>query len=274
MIKEILEIILEIWIEIKFLVFSFWKNIESSAELKTSFFINIIGMAINNSSFLLLWYFFGKISGNLGGWEAIDVFGLLGFSTIGYGICFTFFSGISDLPEIVRSGDFDKFLLSPKNVLLRLSSSTISVSAIGDILFGVICLSVWIFNIGFSFKILVIIFLLSICSGVIHFAFSVFANSVSFYFYESRNIVQGLFQLFIGPSLFYGGAIQGILRAIFIFIVPALLTGVYPVEVVRSGSGLKVFFIAIMTILWVALSVFVWNKSVKKYESSNFINFG
>lgn len=34
----------------------------------------------------------------------------------------------------------DKYLLTPKNTLLKVSTSAISTSAIGDLLFGLICL--------------------------------------------------------------------------------------------------------------------------------------
>ena len=36
------------------------KNFKNEKELKSSFITSLIGMAINNIAFLLLWYYFGK----------------------------------------------------------------------------------------------------------------------------------------------------------------------------------------------------------------------
>jgi hypothetical protein len=41
--------------ELHFALYAIKKNIQNSAELRTSFLTTIIGMAINNSAFLFLW---------------------------------------------------------------------------------------------------------------------------------------------------------------------------------------------------------------------------
>ena len=64
---------------IKFGLLNIRKNIRNEKELKSSFIITIIGMAINNISFLIIWYYFGKTIGELNGWEPTDIFGLYGY---------------------------------------------------------------------------------------------------------------------------------------------------------------------------------------------------
>ena len=65
---------------IKFAFLNIKKNFQNAKELKSAFITSIIGMCINNISFIILWYYFGKTVGNLNGWEPFDIFG---FNIIG-----------------------------------------------------------------------------------------------------------------------------------------------------------------------------------------------
>ena len=47
------------------------KNIKNAKELKIAFITTIIGMFINNIAFILLWFYFGKLVGELNGWSKI-----------------------------------------------------------------------------------------------------------------------------------------------------------------------------------------------------------
>ena len=82
---------------VKMAFFNIKKNFQNAKELKSSFIISIVGMCINNISFLILWYYFGKMMGNLNGWEAYDVFGLYGISSTSFGFICAFFYGIYNI---------------------------------------------------------------------------------------------------------------------------------------------------------------------------------
>ena len=74
--------------EIYFAFYAIKKNIQSSAELRTSFVTNIVGMAINNTAFIIIWIFFVKSVGIINGWTAADIIGLMGFTALSYGVVF------------------------------------------------------------------------------------------------------------------------------------------------------------------------------------------
>ena len=150
--------------ELRFAAYAVKKNIMSSAELRTSFLMNIVGMAINNSSLIIIWIFFVHSVGVIGGWEAIDIVGLQGYIALAYGMVFSFGFGLRKLPEYVASGAFDRFLLSPKNVLVRLLTSAFSPSAIGDLLYGAVC---------------IVLFLFLSHAGILQFVFTAFFAVIS-----------------------------------------------------------------------------------------------
>lgn len=259
---------------VKYSLLNIRKNFRNEKELKSSFIITVFGMAINNISFLILWYYFGKSVGVLNGWKPIDIFGLYGFSATAFGIVCSIFSGIFDIPIYISTGNFDKFLLTPKNILLKVSTSKISSSAFGDLIFGITCFIIFaIYNKLTILKILLSILLIIIAS-IIFYAFSLICMSVSFYLMDGHNVSQGLYGMFVSNSLYHGGAYTGLLRIIFTFAMPSLLVGAIPVEIIINMSLSKILLAILLTIFWFVLSIMFFYKSLKKYESNNLFGFG
>lgn len=259
---------------IKLAIMNIKKNFKNEKELKSAFIISIIGMTINNIAFLILWYYFGKTIGELNGWEPMDIFGLYGFSTTSYGIIVAIFSGIFNIPNYISSGNFDKYLLTPKNILIKVSTSAISTSAFGDLLFGFICFIVFAIYSKLTIVQLILSVLLIILSSIIFYSFSLICMSVSFYLMDGHNVSQGLYGMFLSNSVYHGGAFTGVLRVLFIFIIPSLLMGVLPVEIVKNFSFNSLFMMISLTIFWFILSILFFYKSLKKYESNNLFGFG
>lgn len=260
--------------ELKFAIYAIKKNIQSSAELRTSFLLNVIGMAVNNTAFIFLWIFFVKSVGVIGGWTTFDIIGLQGFTALSYGIIFSIAMGVRKLPDYVASGSFDRYLLSPKNLLIRIATSSFSPSAVGDILFGFICLSIYGFLIHISIYQILLMCVLVVFSTITFLAMAITIFSASFFFIDSSVVSNGLFELFFTPTLFHGGAFQGAMRFFYTFIIPSLVVGTLPLEAVKNTSLLKMILVGILSILWLFISVKIFNRAVKKYESSNFMTFG
>lgn len=260
--------------ELRFALYAIKKNIQSSAELRTSFLMNVVGMTINNTAFIILWVFFVQSVGIIGGWTAADIIGLQGFTALCYGITFSLGAGIKRLPGYVADGVFDRFMLSPKNLLLRVVTSAFSASAVGDIVFGVACLAIYGILIHASFVQVLLMFLLVILSTILFFAVTVVIHSVSFLFTDAASVVNGLFEMFLTPSLFHGGAFQGALRVFYMFVIPALLVGTIPVEIVKDVSVEKLAIVTVFAFLWMMFAVKIFNHAVRRYESSNFMTFG
>lgn len=260
--------------ELKFALYAIKKNIQSSAELRTSFLMNIVGMSINNIAFIILWGFFVKSVGVIGGWTVADIIGLQGFTALCYGIVFSAGAGIIKLADYTASGVFDRFMLSPKNLLIRIATSSFSVSGLGDMVFGITCLVIYSFLIHTSIYQVSLIALLIILSTVIFLAAAIAIYSTSFFFMDANSVTKSLFELFLTPSLFHGGVFQGVMRFIFTFLIPSLLVGALPVEIVRDISLEKLLLVSVLAIFWFVISIKIFNRAVRKYESSNFMTFG
>ncbi len=260
--------------EINFALYAIKKNLQSSAELRGSFIANILGMVINNFAFILSWLFMIQTVGVIGGWDSSYVFGANGFTALAFGICFSIFGGLSDITRLIGNGGFDRFLLSPKNIILRVSTSSIKVAALGDILFGVICLAICgLMNSFTSAQILITLFLCPITS-LVFMAFILFAQTLSFYFSDGEPITNGALELFLTPALMHGGAFQDMMRFIFIFAIPSLVIGTLPVEAVINLDMNKILIITVVAVVWIVFTIIFFYRSLRRYESANFMTFG
>lgn len=260
--------------DLRFALYAIKKNIQSSAELRGSFLLNIFGMAINNISFIILWIFFVKSVGIIGNWTAADIVGLQGFVAISFGMIFSLGAGIRKLPDYVSSGAFERFMLSPKNLFIRIATSYLNPSGVGDLIFGLTCLIIYGFLIHISAYQFLFIIIMVVFSVIINFASATVIYSTSFFFIDSHAVTTSLFELFMTPSLFHGGAFQGMMRFIFIFVIPSLLVGTLPVETVKNISLTQLVLVGTLAVIWGMISIKIFNIAIKKYEGSNFMTFG
>lgn len=250
------------------------KNLKNEKQLKSSFIIAIIGMTINNIAFLILWYYFGKSVGVINGWEPIDIIGLYGFTSTSFGIVSAFLAGVFSIPEYITTGNFDKYLLTPKNVLLKVSTSKISTSSMGDLVFGLICFFIYIFIYKLSIIKIILYITLILLSAIIFYSFSLFCMTISFYLMDGHNVSNGIYGTFLSNSLYHGGAYTGVLRAIFMYVMPSLLLGAIPVEIIKGINPNNIYVVIGATIIWFIISVTFFYKSLRKYESNSFFGFG
>jgi ABC-2 type transport system permease protein len=260
--------------ELRFVICAIKKNIESSAELRTSFLASIVGMMINNTSFIILWIFFIQSVGVINGWTAADIIGLHGFVAIAYGTIFSVAAGVRQTASFVSQGVFDRFMLSPKNLLLRVATASFGVSAVGDILFGFICLIFYMVLINAGLQQIMLMLALCITSTIVFLAMSILFSAASFLFVDSNDLVSGLFEIFFTPAMFHGGAFQGTMRFVFTFLVPSLLVGTLPVETAKSLSIASLALITVLSVAWLFIAIKLFNLGVRKYESTNFVTFG
>ena len=250
------------------------KNFLNARELKSAFIISIIGMFLNNFSFTFLWFYFGKSVGVLNGFAPMDIFGIYAINTTSYGIVCGFLYGLFNIPSYGSSGNFDEFLIAPKNTLIKVVTSSISTSAFGDLLFGITCFIIFCLSTKISLIGILLVILFIILSTIVFFSFSLICMSISFYLMDGENISNGLYGMFVGSSLYHGGAFTGVLKAIFIFIVPSLLLGTIPIEIINSFSFVKILLFIVLTVFWLVFSIYFFYRSLRKYESNNFFGFG
>ncbi len=262
------------WNEIKFMFYSIQLNLKNSAELRTSFLTSVVGMAINDIAFIVIWGTFANVVGAIGGWNFWDIVAMQGILSFNVGFVTSVFRGVDSLWMYVGNGSFDRILLSPKNILARTAVSALGVSAIGDILFGIICLAVYTHVVHLSALACLYLFLTLVISTVMMFSALLLIQTFSFYVADTRTATRGLWEFFWTPANFHGGAFQGWMRLFFTFVIPSMLMGSIPVEIVKNISLQQLGVLTLLVFLWSVLSVLCFYRGVRYYESANLTTFG
>jgi ABC-2 type transport system permease protein len=245
------------------------KNFAAGMAMRAAFALQVLGMMINDTFFLVVWIFFFHIFGRVNGWSATEYLAMLGVNTAGFGIAMSLFYGSAMLPRMVDNGSFDSLLLSPRRLYFRVLTSALKMSAIGDFFFGLALVALYWYFSRASFGAIAELLSLIIPAAVIISNFSLFTSLIAFLLPDSFVISKSAFDVFLSPSLYPGGLFGGALRFIFIFIIPSLAIGGLPVESVMQADWKIYALVWILAIAWTIFTVWALSAAVKKYESGN-----
>lgn len=248
-------------------------NLKNAMQLKLAFWLDIFGMALNNTAFVVIWIFFFLRVGTVNQWGVAEAIGLNGMVGTIYGITFAFAGGATTLATQVNNGNFDNFLISPVSLYVRILTSYSRTAAFGDILYGLVLLT--IFAIMAHLPIGSILLLLAVIplSAAIMINFVFVSGLISFLIPDTAEVAANFFELLVNPSLYPAGLYSGALRAFFLLVVPAIAIAGAPVELVTHPNVMLLLFLLILGILWTIAALVLLRMAIKKYDSGNLIGF-
>ena len=258
-------------IEMRIAYYLIKSNVLNEMELRSAFIIQTIGMFLNDFAFVIVWIFFFRTFGSINRWSVNETIALQGFVAFVFGLCFAFGSGVRYLPKRINNGSFDNFLTSPRTIYMRILASNSDTSAFGDILHGVVMLSVYVYLAHLSLLQVATLVTLIIPAVLILINFSLVSSLVGFLLPDAEAIARSIFELLLAPGMYPTTLYQGTIRFLFLFGIPALAIGGLPVEIVRDMSLPWYLIIWLLAILWTLIAVFLLNTLVKRYESGNLI---
>lgn len=76
--------------------------------------------------------------GSIGGWGFTEIAFIYGIRTMGHALHGIVSGQLWSTDSVIREGEFDRYLLRPVNPLVQLLTRRFQVSAVGDILFGLV----------------------------------------------------------------------------------------------------------------------------------------
>ena len=246
-------------------------NIKNAHALSKSFWIGVISMLINNTTFFVIWLLFMHATGPINGWTSLDVFGMLGVALICFGVTHAFFYGITEIPRFVTAGTFDGVLLAPVNSFIKVSGLSFSVTAFGDLIQGFIVVTIYgvlsKFTLGFW-----LMFIATIILGCITFLLIRRLTSlVAFFMHDSSVVSRQLFEIFLRPGLYPGSIFPGKLKLFFMTVIPTLVTSALPIDAMKSSSLIWLALSFGIMFIWLGITYVVFKVSVRRYESGNFL---
>ena len=260
--------LMEVKKELKFILISIKYNLAREMTNKVTFLTNIIFMILNNAAFLIEWIIFFSIKDNIGGYAFKDVVLLWALASGTYAFCFIFFGAVQELPNLIKEGKIDSFLVQPKNVLISILTSQTKVSAIGDLLYGYILLFIY----GFSIKLFLLFTLFIIIGGIIITSIATIFGSLAFYFTKADTITGNIMGTMLNFSTYPGSIFKGAIRILFYTIIPISFATYIPLDILKHFEVYNFIIVLIFTLFITLIAFLVFYRGLKKYSSGNLMS--
>ena len=255
--------------ELLFLI-ELWKtNLSSAMEYRANFISQVVGMIINDGIYFVFWLVFFDRFKVVRGWGMEDMVLLFAIITTGYGLAFVGFGNAMNLADLIAQGRLDYYLTLPRDVLLHVLASRSSLSAWGDLTFGLLA---YLFTGRFSPPEIALWLLASVCSGaVLVSSFSIF-GCLSFWLGNASALAVQAQNAILTLALYPRDIFEGAVRFIMLTLIPAAFVGAIPLDAVRrmdwmALAGLMAFAIGITLLMRL-----VFYTGLRRYESGSALN--
>ncbi|HWN97519.1 MAG TPA: ABC-2 family transporter protein [Methylomirabilota bacterium] len=251
-----------------------WKNsVIREMSFKTNFilwiFVEMLWFALQLSFIAVIYSHTDRI-GDWTKWEVVLLMGTAHF--IQQIFQAFFFTNVTELSDLVRTGRLDFMLLLPVNTRFLVSLRKVDLggfinagSALAVIVYSLkqLALMPSLVQIsGFA--------LLALAGIFIHYSLIFLLSSVSFWTVRAQGIVWGYYSLF-NISRLPDAAYHGFFKAFFTFVLPMVLVANVPARVIvqkMHSPGQLVLLVGMMFVCALASEI-VWRFSIRHYTSAS-----
>ena len=235
---------------------------------KFTFLSNIIFMILNNASMIVQWIVIYSIKESVGSYSLKMVILLWGFASATYGVSHFFFKNAFNLSSFINSGRLDTMIVQPKNILLSTITTDVSVSAIGDMIYGYIMLFVY----GFTPLNFLLFTLLAITGGLITASIAVISGSLAFWFGKSDAIANTTESITTMIATYPEDIFNTAIKIVIYTIIPVAFIAYVPVNIMTYLTVLPLLGVLLFTIIMIVLANMVFYSGLKRYSSTNLMN--
>jgi len=235
-------------------------NLKSS--VASGFWLQMLFMVLNNGIFWIIWLIFFRTFDQINGWRLPQVTLMYATAQFAWGIKVVVFGGTRNLARVISDGEFDGFLLQPRNPLLHIATTRSFASGWGDILSGLalVGISGLVGHIGPA---LLYAFALG-CAVITFTAAEVILHCMAFWLGPTNTLSRQLTEYIIMLSCYPQNIYHGWLKAAMYFLLPAAVIGLLPVELVQ-GSASAGFALAGLTTFFAATAGITFHRGIKRY---------
>ncbi len=249
-----------------------FQELKRMMEYKGDFLVGIIGFLMGQClNLLFLWIIFAQIP-SLMGWTLEEIVFIYGFSLIPKGIDHLLFDNLWAIGHFtVRKGDFDKYLTRPINPLFHVMAEKLQIDALGELIMGIalICISLPSLTIHWSIVKILLAILVIPFATLIYTGIKIATAAIAFWTKRSGNITY-MFYMVNDFAKYPISIYNNLVKTIITYIIPFAFTAYYPASYILTGEN-PLFCIgltALISIVIMVISVFIWNKGIVAYESA------
>jgi viologen exporter family transport system permease protein len=251
-------------------------RIRSQLTYRTSFALDVIAQFLGQSTELVaILVLFTQVSA-LGGFSAQEVLLIYGLAATAFGLADLTVGQVEELPNFIRTGEFDVMLLRPLGTLPQLLSADIALKRLGRVASGLLVLgwSLATLDLPWTPARALLVVITPIAGAVILSAIWVAANSVSFWIVDGREMANS-FTYGSNFSTAYPITIYGPwLRRALCYAVPAAFVAYFPAlgllgrpDPLGLPTALQ-WSSPVVAVIAVAVAGLIWRSGVRHYQGT------
>ncbi len=240
-------------------------NWKGAMEFRAGFLAQVFFMLLNNGTWIVFWWLFFDRFNVVAGWTMNDILQLWAFAAGAFGWINVLFGNCFRLAGMIAGGELDVYLGMPKPVLLHAMLSRTILSAYGDLLFAVA-----MFFLGGGSLAKFPLFLLGVfLGGWILVSLMVMVQSLAFWIGNAEGLSLQFGNALLTFTTYPTDIFHGVTRVMLFTVLPAGFISIMPIRLIREFSWEFLPMACGVTILFVVLSVWVFHRGLKRYESGN-----
>ena len=243
-------------------------NLMSAMAYRGAFLLQVFGMVLNDLMLLFFWWVLFNRLPTLRGWDLSGVMTIYGVVAFGFGGANVVCGNSFRVAQAITRGDLDYYLALPADPLIHLLVSRMSISAWGDVLFGLV---VFLLASPAPLARLPLFLLLGLTTGLIMVAFGVLAGSLAFWVGNADNLAMQAINALITFGLYPVELFPGLVRVLLYTLIPAAFVGSMPAALLSDFDWGQMAVLLGFTagITLAARGVFAWG--LRRYESGNLV---
>ena len=251
-------------------------SLRAQMQYRASFVMNVLGhFLITCIEFFSMWALFDRF-GSIRGWRLEEAALFYGIVHLSFSLAEGGARGFDVFSGMVRTGDFDRYLLRPRSTALQLAGQELELRRLGRFLQALIVLvwAAWRLGLGWSAPRLALTGLTIFGSACLFYGLIVLQATLCFWTVESLEVVN---------CVTYGGTetaqyplniYRRTFRRFFTFIVPIACTNYFPVVAILGkpeplGSPPWLGWVTpLVGVAFLLISFRIWRLGVRHYRST------
>ncbi len=222
-------------------------------------------------------FFFGIIFGEvdrIGDWTKWEVVLLVGtHQMIAQLFQAFFFTNVSNVPELVRTGKLDSLLVLPMDSQFAVSTKQFGLDSLLNALLGgaVVIVSLIQLHVMPGAGALLLYAVAVVFGVAIHYSIMLALAAVSFWIVRAQGLVYGYFN-FLNIARFPDVIFPRLFRFVFGWIIPVIIVANIPARLLIKPLGEPawlMFHLVVAGAIAVALSRFFWLFALRRYSSAS-----
>jgi len=246
-------------------------NLKSQMQYKATFLLNVIGrIVIAFATVAGVWFMFLRFN-EVEGFTLSQVLLCTAVTTMSFSMAEVFARGFDIFPRLLGNGQFDRFLVRPRNIIFQVLASQMEFVRLGILVQAVAVFCYAIPNSGVIWrwdKILTLVLMIA-CGALVFFALYLVYAAFSFFTTEGLEfmniLTHGGREFGRYPYAVYG---KGVLRFL-TYVVPLALFQYYPLLYLLDIKQSKLYmFTPLLALLFIAPSYGFFRLGLRRFKST------